>query len=83
MRRNDYSVEHIDEWRVILRDSGDGVTITNSAEAVLASLRATKQLRPRVFYYDSGGDPTELYHDGEGAFRGFGTPSSKELAVSG
>ena len=74
MQYNQYTIERINEARVVLRDSGDGVSVTNSAEAVLESLAQRGTLRPRVFYYDSDGDFGELLHDGSGNFRGFGFP---------
>ena len=63
------TVLKIDEDKVVLDDSGQGMSITNAAEYVVAYVH---KMHPgkQVFYYDTDGQYDELVHN-EGEFMYF------------
>lgn len=64
--------------KIVLQDLGPWdmyKTITNDAEAVVEYLYKSGRLVPptkQIVYQDSDGEWTELYHDSNGKFDGFG-----------
>lgn len=75
MNQANYTIEHVDAKRIVIRDLGPWnvyQTVTNAAENVVAELWISDRLDGgrRLFYYDSEGDLGELLvKDGE--FAGF------------
>lgn len=65
-RMNKYNVIDVTENYILIEDSGEGISITNSAEEVLEDLYkqkiASKDLNQRIFYIDTEGQVDELEH---------------------
>lgn len=67
-----YRIEEQTDEQLIIRDIGNGLTVTNDAEAVVRDLHRNGMLGDRkLFYYDSEGELDELIHDSNGMFQGF------------
>jgi hypothetical protein len=67
--RATYSMQFVAKDEVLLRDSGQGRSITNDAERVVADVLA-RAPGHRIFYIDTMGACDELVHDGQ-QFTGF------------
>jgi hypothetical protein len=79
MNQANYTVEHIDAKRIVIRDLGPWdmyQTVTNAAESVVDELSTSDRLvGRRLFYYDSEGDLGELLIK-DGKFAGFAPADS-------
>lgn len=63
MMRANYSVVEVSDEFVTIQDDGNGVTITNDAEAVVLDvLEHWGRKAKRIFYYDTDGNLDELVH---------------------
>ena len=81
---NNYTVVSITSKSVIIRDTDNGVSITNSIEKVLANIEQNYEPigQRRFFYFDSYGELTEVIHN-QGAFVDFRhVPESAAVLVS-
>lgn len=67
--RATYSLQFVARNEVLLRDSGEGRSITNDAERVVQDVLA-RAPGHRIFYIDTMGNCDELVHDGA-QFTGF------------
>jgi hypothetical protein len=87
--RSNYDLVHTETTRerLLIRDLGGGMTVTNDAEAVVRELTMAGLLWPgrRLLYYDSAGSCDEILHDGEGHCAGFwpGQGSAADGKVAG
>ena len=63
--KNNYTIICITPTYILLLDSGDGISITNSAEEVIKHLYSKGKLIEgiRCFYIDTDGRVDELLHD--------------------
>jgi len=67
-----YRVEEQSDDTLFIADVGEGMTVTNDAEAVVRDLHRNGVLGARrLLYRDTLGFVDEIKHDGNGAFRGF------------
>lgn len=73
MSRARYRVEDQTDDTIFIKDvGGDGMTVTNDAEAVVRDLHRNGMLGDRrLLYADSEGTIDEIRHDGKGVFVGF------------
>ncbi len=73
IQRARYRVEsQTDDTLFIVDLGGDGLTVTNDAEAVVRDLHRNGILgKQRLLYRDSLGFVDEIKHDGNGVFMGF------------
>lgn len=71
--RAHYRVESQTDDTLFIADmGGDGLTVTNDAEAVVRDLHRNGILgERRLLYKDSLGSIDEIKHDGKGSFVGF------------
>jgi hypothetical protein len=67
--RATYSLQFVAKDELLLRDSGEGRSITNDAERVVRDVLA-RAPGHRIFYIDTMGNCDELCHDGT-QFTGF------------
>jgi hypothetical protein len=79
--KSNFTILHNSPELIVLYDLGPWdtyKTITNDAEAVVQYLYKSNRLHTaskQIVYYDSDGEATQMLHDGNGNFTGFGVPT--------